>query len=801
MNHRMKKRSLHFSLCAALLFCAAAVASDEVTTIQITDQILVKDTKRLGINLGKFGIKHLKKRIEFNFEGSLNRRAIFAGPLCTSNTITTFVIDDAWRDLINKQGATYRILNGPQKDKTGAIVSAKSLEKRARWEDKAEKKLAFYELALDSAIAPLNWRDGVMIEVNRTKEGRLPPGSKQFYRVKKPIFSKDTPPDSMGYNSLEIQSGKYQEFSFRIGNVPTDKPMATITGKIWLKGKEGSTSVNFYTGFTSKGTKLQTIQVSKDWKEYDLHFEFKPEGKGASLSLHADATVLADDIELTVEGYENDTPFSDQLVDFIEDVNPSIIRTLQMSGGDVLNYLQPIKKQYAVSKEIGAESQYMYSVNDYYSLCEKLNKEPWYCLPGTVTEEGILQYMEFIGAPADVGAAKIRADYGHPEPWTKTLKEIHVEFGNEIWNYAKPYSCCGYSGPDHWESIIATAKKSPYYTPNVIFHVAGRGATVGNPLKTSETAKQLTEWGSPIDFAPSADRFTRAPYIVHKFGKKDFSVLDTDEKLVQYAFGRALDNALNIAGGKGEMAGQQKKIASVGLNTPSSIYEINHHLCFTRRMNKEKETREEYAKDINTRERNVIMATLAGGVNVINAMLLHQKYNHTIDSCYFVMGGNFSVDRTFETSLYKWSSHYEAADGSYRYNPQTVGLKLVNQVMGGDLMETVHSGNKPVFSTVSYKKLKPLDAPLDSLWSFAYKNGDKRSLIVVNLDLLQSHKIKVEHRDGGKNAIQRVMTGESFLAHNMNEEQVTIVETPLETLPSGSLVEVPASSILTLEWN
>jgi len=471
----------------------------------------------------------------------------------------------------------------------------------------------------------------------------------------------------------------------------------------------------------------------------------------------------------------------------------------------VLNYLQPIKKQYAVSKESAQKQQapYAYSVNDYYSLCEKLDKEPWYCLPGTVSEEGILSYMEFIGAPADVGAAKLRADYGHPAPWTETLKEIHVEFGNEIWNFAKPYSCCGYSGPEHWESIIATAKKSPYYTSNVIFHVGGRAASVGDPLKDSETAKQLTKWGSPIDFAPSADRFTRAPYIVHGLGKNGsvLDVLNTDEKLVQYAFGRTLDNALNIAGGKGEMANLQKKIKSVGLTTPTSIYEINHHLCFTRQMNKGKETREEYAKAINARERNVIMATLAGGVNVMNAMLLHQKYNHTIDSCYFVFGGNKNPDRKFELDLYKWSTHYETEDGSYRYNPQTVGLKLVNKVMGGDLLETVHSGNKPTFSTVSYKKLKPLDTPLDNLWSFAYRNGDKRSLIVVNLDLHQPHKIKVEHRDDGNNAIQRVMTGESFLAHNMNEEQVVIIETPLENLSSGRIVEVPACSILTLEWN
>ena len=57
-------------------------------------------------------------------------------------------------------------------------------------------------------------------------------------------------------------------------------------------------------------------------------------------------------------------------------------------------------------------------------------------------------FMEFIGAPADVGWGKVRAEQGHRRPWTQSLRKIHVEFGKEAWKLFGPYVCGGYDGPD-----------------------------------------------------------------------------------------------------------------------------------------------------------------------------------------------------------------------------------------------------------------------------------------------------------------------------------------------------------------
>jgi len=520
---------------------------------------------------------------------------------------------------------------------------------------------------------------------------------------------------------------------------------------------------------------LKTLEIGKEWRLYSFDLDLNGVEK-IMLAIQTSALARLDDISIDVKGYENPTPFDDTTYELFKDVNPSNVRCLQTTGGDVENFLRPKLQRYAASKMAArAGSRYPYDNNDYFAFCEELGMEPWYNLPGTVTKEGVLKYMEYIGAPADVGYGKLRAELGHPEPWTRTLKAIHVEFGNEIWNLAPPYFGCGFSGPDHWEDIIKAAKASPYYKPNVIFHVGGRSLAAGGPPPPG--------WGSVPDHVPSADRFTWAPYILHKLSKQDIATLGSDENLVKYAFTRAIDNATNMGGGRGEMFNAQKGLKAAGVKGSLSIYEVNHHLCFSNE---------------DARERNTIMATLAGGVNVANAMLMHLKYNGAIDQSYFTYGGPGSGGK-FNKSVYKWSTHYTNEDGSVRYNPQIVAIAALNKVMGGDLLETIHEGAQPVFTGFVYKTLKPV-GKLPILWSYAFRNGDKRSLVLVNLDLRESRLVKVEHGDMGTNAVQRTVTADKFTDHNMHEEKVKAIEKRIGVFKSGTTLDIPPCSILILSW-
>ena len=190
------------------------------------------------------------------------------------------------------------------------------------------------------------------------------------------------------------------------------------------------------------------------------------------------------------------------------------------------------------------------------------------------------------------------------------------------------------------------------------------------------------------------------------------------------------------------------------------------------------------------------MATLAGGVNVTNAMLMHLKYNGAIDQAYFTYAARGGA---FDTTSYRWATHYANKDGSVRYNPQIEILAALNKVIGGDLLETIHEGAQPVFAGFVYLSLKPV-ANIPAFWSYAFRDGDKRSLVLVNLELTKARPVKVVHKDVGANALQRTVTADKFTDHNIVEQKVKTIEKKLGVFKTGTTVEVPPCSVLILSW-
>lgn len=67
-------------------------------------------------------------------------------------------------------------------------------------------------------------------------------------------------------------------------------------------------------------------------------------------------------------------------------------------------------------------------------LCKETGADPYLMTYALPTDDEIDHLMEYLGAPADTGYGKIRAAHGHPEPWTKEFDRIYVECANEMWN-------------------------------------------------------------------------------------------------------------------------------------------------------------------------------------------------------------------------------------------------------------------------------------------------------------------------------------------------------------------------------
>jgi hypothetical protein len=372
--------------------------------------------------------------------------------------------------------------------------------------------------------------------------------------------------------------------------------------------------------------------------------------------------------------------------------------------------------------------------------------------------------MEYLGAPADVGAGEVRAAQGHPKPWTETFKRIHLEFGNEPWNWVTPYIGNGFTGPDYWKSIIGAAKDSPYYRPTVVFHVAGRSIGKG---------------GDPVENTPNADRATWAPYIVHDLSKEQADALDTDERFFRWALAQGVHYAREK---------HERQVATAHkLGKPVSLYEINHHV---------------HHGTASTEAKRKINATMGGGLDVINSMLIWLKENQAKEQAFY--GARFD----WYESLGIWGGAITYRDGQARYRPNWLAIVAANKVLSGDLVETIQTGHCPMFVPLNYdgrsKKVKEAEEPLPEIWSYAFADGNHRGLILLNLAITQRREVmlKLAGRPTGAATCWEV-TAEKITAMNepdVGEPQVHLTERTLEHFADGQTMTLRPFSMTVLKW-
>ncbi len=406
-----------------------------------------------------------------------------------------------------------------------------------------------------------------------------------------------------------------------------------------------------------------------------------------------------------------------------------------------------------------------------YELCEYIGCDPWYSLPGTLSYQEMKDYMEYLGAPADVGYGKLRAELGHPVPWTQVFKHIYVEFGNEAWNNAGPYQCGGFNGKDYWHDLIAIGKSSPYYSPNVVFQAAGQAAS------SSRNSGIMAN-------VPNADRFAVAPYIIHNLSKADMTVLDTDDKFFRWAFGWPIRRSTDPSGA---MVQNYDYAQKAGMEL--SIYEVNHHTTHG---------------DAPLEPRNRLVTSLGGGLNVVGDMLLMLKDQHVRTQCLFsLIQFGYKADAGV---VRLWGTALNMRSGHERYRPTFLACMLANKVVGGDLMETVQGGADPTFTASGYydNSGKVQSMTLPCLWTYAFNDGKRRGLILLNLDVEKPLPVTVQF-DGAVagGAHQWTLNAPNITDNNEYESgdpQVKATEADMPDFRSGASLTLPAHSMTVVAW-
>jgi hypothetical protein len=139
--------------------------------------------------------------------------------------------------------------------------------------------------------------------------------------------------------------------------------------------------------------------------------------------------------------------------------------------------------------------------------------------------------------------------------------------------------------------------------------------------------------------------------------------------------------------------------------------------------------------------------------------------------------------------------------GYERYRPTFLAAQMANEAMAGDMIQTTHSNDQPTFTATGlFQARQPAQTvTYPALQSYAFKDGNTCSLIVINLDINQAHPIKLKTSSG--NSARRVLlTGEAFTSNNewaTGQPQVKMTE---DQARLDQPINVPAHSIMTLTW-
>ena len=772
-------------LLTAVVLCAAGARG--LTTIQIQTNVVVRDTIHLGLNLtgnNYYDSPTLRVRDTKNFEGATYRQChegtLFTNGFATWRTDSNTYIRSGWAALM--VSGAYRILSGPAQDTTGTIVAVSNIYMMT-WNSQQSNTVPFFVLdrpaALPGGLAQRNV--GFMVEKFVLDEGHLQ-GTYGFW-LQTNCFAAtgDVSPNSWGNGAL-LMVGSTNLAYVRMFTSGEDISEMNGTFEVRARAKRLTAAPVLWLSVDAGGAPNTRLTLSNIWLDYCLTVTVAGVTGTTQPRLLFSATngnVLVDDLAITHLSDPSAIAFRADVVSVLSNMQPGVLRWLQMGGNTLSNTILPRLFQHAnldTDDKVGpygAAGYETYGMHEFMQLCETLGCESWYNLPGALDQWEMTAFMEYIGAPSTTGYGRVRAALGHPEPWTKTLRRIHVELGNEIWN-SSGYWWCGFKGPNYWSNMFAIAKLSPYYTNSVLFLGAGQNFS-------SSMADQV------LRDAPTADRYGIAPYVLTTLNTNDLILNDTDDKFYRWLFAYPLHTTY--------INGMPQHLpVMTNRHTEYSVYEFNHHTTGGSAA----------FSDVNR-----YVASIGAGISIGNTMLALLKQYGIRTQCLF----NF-LQSDFDAysmgtpgRVWLWGTVKNTKAGSQRYRPTALAFSVANRAIGGDLVQTVHSGDNPTFDGNGYFRsetgVKTFTFP--KLHSYAFREGMRRGLIIVNFDVWSNQTVAITLPAGegvlGGTAATWYTASSYVTNHNESAAQlVSMAQATQAGMSNGVVLSIPPFTLQSFTW-
>ena len=755
---------------------------DTETLISIGDKVQQAETKRLGINIGsysQYGAAQYLKNVVPNpgFEAGE-----FAMMFLTSrNSKSARVQPNEWvapwdaHEQGFWDGAQYEFLSGPAKGEAGLIRQFKV-------------EGGSYTFYLDGNSAAPEHRDAIVVRKPNI-EGYFTDLSTKFQEV----APNESRPGSPGKQSLRLFPSDFQpSYFFTMDSFSRDADatagkMRVMQGtweiSVWVKSEAPGQSIEIKLQRVREQVFFEeVVPLTTGWQKIERYIQIAP-GSDAyepgvvnpiNLELRiasGEEPILIDDIRLASRDQTNPTAFSDKFVNALRELNPGVIRNWGLQLGSSLdNQLASpwARKTTGFDPYQATPKNFHYSLHEFLELAQHINAEPWYVIPPTWSQAELRNLIEYLSGPASTRYGQIRAELGQPTPWTAIFPVIHLEYGNEMWGGntdGDPFRGAtlwdGYQIGEVGNSRLAVLRGANYFESSKFNLVlggqagfAGRQAEIESRSTNHDTIAVAPYWGNPTkNYGNENDLY----YSMYAFSVESVA-----------KGGRMYDSNRYVSKNSHKLA----------------VYEINSHLT---------------AGSIPVKQRNEFVTSLPSGIALPLHMLIYQKELGVKEQTAFTaLQYSFQMPSKGRERVSLWGLMRDL-EGTGLKRPGWLGLEIVNKAIQGNMLVTSQFGENPSIQQQAMNgMLNDVELPL--IHSFAFRSGNKYSLVLFNINLFHSKKVKLDiPTNSASDATMDLLTGSSYRANNEQAEQVAIT-TQSTNISDGMVMELPANSITVLEW-
>ena len=521
----------------------------------------------------------------------------------------------------------------------------------------------------------------------------------------------------------------------------------------------------------------QDVPLKPGWNDYLLTTGAVDSGLPAGaveLSFNVESsTLLLDDVSLTpvTRSPANPTAFRDEVVSALRDLHPGLLRLMD-NGTSFASSLDNLLADTFARQRTGFSTQdtvpqdIPLGLHDFLVLCETVGADPWLTLPPGFSQADAVHLIEYLAAPAGTPYGGRRAALGHPAPWTQTFRTIHLELGNEQWNN-RSFSGATLNDPVAYgqraATIFQTLRASPGFEPRQFDLVMGTWSAV--PWYTQQ--ELMANKGA-------ADTVAIAPYLFSEFN---------DASSSQAVFGPMFSQPEEWDSHPGGQVAQQLSAArSASPPARLAVYEVN--------LGTAQGTAPQSAID-------ATVPSLGGALAVADHMLLMLCDLGITTQALFALpeyANSFAGGKS--TPL--WGAVVDMGGSTNLRRPTYLALQLINEAILPNLIAT-HLTGAPTWQQPASQNDHIPAALTQTLQTFAFADGQKRNLILINLSRTRPEPIRFAGPNAPTGQVrQTILTAAHITDSNEKSEQVRPVSTTLPHSPAATIL--PPFSLTVLAW-